>query len=503
MTVMEHVLTYHQMRLACYPFKPASKKAPFDELRYHSWGQYKNSPQSHKEAELLFADHPDANIAIIGGMPSDNIFFIDCDNGQQFENITRLLDGYGIMTPIVQRDGFSPGDPHDGGGCVWLKSPVTIRTRNIDDLGQVRGQGAYVLAPPSVHPTGSTYRFLGESSEIFRLPTLDAIPELQLVSATITENSQKIPRPASNLLSSDPQAISHYATRSEAEAAVVASLYRAGFSFDMILFCFLTHPAAGKFSELYRQKPDNALRWLTLTYQNVRAELDSHQNEATTLAKNLTAWAIGKPWPGRCGTYDRSVYLAHLQIVHRCGNSESYAASARDLAEIAGLSWQAVTKANRRLAKAGLIELSDRATPELAHRWSLVGGVSKVVTPSHEKVTDCQLLILTLGHDLFRWSGLNKTGAEIYAKLEELGDATPTELAEATGRGIATVKRKLARMAAYQVAKSVNGRWRLCDDANLDEIAHVAGVTGLSDRQRQRHVQERRTHRLSLVRQGR
>lgn len=497
---LTQVKKYHNWRLSCYPFKPASKRESFEDLRYLTWGQFTNTRQTLKEAELLFSDRFDANIAVIGGQPSDNVFFLDADSTANFETMNSLLAGYGITTPIVQRDSFTTDDPHAGGGCFWLRAPVPVKSRKTDKLGiEIRGQGQYVIAPQSIHPTGATYQFLNESPEIFTLPSLDAIPELQLEQATATEGRRKIPRLALSLLGADTEALSRYQTRSEAEAAIIGSLYRAGFSFDMIHSYFIEFPAAGKFRELYHNDPDNALRWLSLTYGKICSYLDAHQSEATGLAKNLTTWALSKSWPGRTGSTDRAVYLAHLEIVQRCGKSEAYAASCRDLAELAGLSWQTVATANHRLLKTRLIKRSDPATPELATRWTLIDAVSSLDTPSHEGVTECQFMKLNQSHDAFRHSGLGKTGAEIYHVLCQLREATPQKLEQVTGRGKATVWRKLQTMQELMMVEVTRPGWYMALDVNLDSVANILGTKGLGKKQRELHIQQRRLHRLELA----
>ena len=69
-------------------------------------------------------------------------------------------------------------------------------------------------------------------------------------------------------------------------------------------------------------------------WANVCAWVDTNDSPAVTLAVSLAQWADDRPWPGRTGATDHAAYLAHLEIVERCGRSE-YAASCRELGELA------------------------------------------------------------------------------------------------------------------------------------------------------------------------
>jgi hypothetical protein len=504
MSVLEQVERYWQWGLACYPFRPGTKEGRFEDLKFLTWGKYMNAPQSPREVHLLFANHPDSNIAILGGQPSGGAFFIDADGPQSFEDFSRLLTSYGVTTPVVQRDRFLANDPHTGGGCFWLKAPLAVKSCKNNGLGiEIRSQGQYIFAPHSIHPTGPVYQFLNETPEIFKLSTLDAIPELQLEPAPLTDSRRKIPRFALNLLGGDTEVLSHYRSRSEAEAAIIAAMYRAGFGFDKVLSCFYEYPAAGKFRELQRSDPKNAMRWLELTYREVCSWLDAHQNGSTSLAKTLETWAISKPWPGRTGSTDRAVYLSHLAIVQRCGKAEAYAASCRDLAELAGLSWQATAKANHRLVDDGLIELSDPTTPELANRWNLI-DVSSIDTQSSPYVTECQLKKqFDQSHDAFRHSGLGKAGVEIYLAMRTMGKATPKQLEKATGRGRVTIWRKLRTMEQLMMVETTHSGSGVYQalDVNLDVVAKALETANKGRDQRELHIQQRRAHRLELLRE--
>jgi DNA-binding transcriptional ArsR family regulator len=499
--LLKHALDYHAHGIACLPFAPSSKK-PGPGFY---WGSYQRTSQSRKEVEILFRGNDEPNIAILGGEPSDGLIIVDADNPQTFDEFSRRLAGLGIETWIMQRDHFVDGDPHSGGGQYYLKAPVAVESRNVDGL-EIRGQGQIAIAPPSIHPTGARYQFIHRPPTIFRLPSLDAIPELSLEPAPKADNDRRIPRLAWRLLNGDPEMIARYDTRSEAEAALCASLIRAGYGFDEIVALFVRYPGPGKFAEMYAAKPKNAIRYLHLTFQNALAFIEENAGEVEALARKLTNWAISRQWQGRTSATDRAVYIAHLQIVQRCGK-DLHCASARELAELAGVGWRTAARANHRLVEAGLIELVIPATPSLSNIWKLVPPDLSLCDPLHHsggdsvghKETNSEThTSMRLDHDAFRWSGLGKTGAEIYYALQGRSEASVKELQEATGRGRSTIYKKLNLMTDLYMAELLGrGRWRALD-VNLDAVAEALGTAGKGKEQRARHRQERRLHRRML-----
>ncbi|MBN1992830.1 MAG: bifunctional DNA primase/polymerase [Anaerolineae bacterium] len=498
MNLLDIALDYHRQGLTPIPFETGTKNSPV----WGGWKQYQHILQTTKEVQSLFDGLENANIALIGGVKSQNgyPFFLDCDNRAKAEAFNNRIAGLGIKTWEVQRDNFAPNDPHGGGQHFYFLADSPIKS-GVCEFGEVRGCGAIVIAPYSRHPTGATYLFKTKPNSIFKLDDLATIPELQLAVANEAKYRRDLPRLAWRLLQGDLETISKYSTRSEAEAALCASLIRAGFGFGEISAFYIAHPGTGKFSELYSENQENGQRYLYHTYQNVREYLKANANEAEAMAQKLRGWAMSHPWPGRTGATDKAVYLAHLSIVSKCGKL-SYAASIRELAELAGISWKTATNANHRLAKAGLLDLEKPATASLSNVWSIVDIVSSLPTQSTQCDGVCNYdnLQPQYEHDAFRWSGLGKTGADIYYKLQELTEASVNDLVIATGRGRKTVYRKLDLMdRSYMAEKIGGGLWKKLE-VNLDAVAEMLGTSGKGELERQKHIQERRWHKLVLKR---
>ena len=91
--------------------------------------------------------------------------------------------------------------------------------------------------------------------------------------------------------------------------------------------------------------------------------------------------------------------------------------------------------------------------------------------------------------DLWRWEGLGKAKARVYALLDDEG-RWPTELAKALGVEPRTVSRHLASLASFDLAERTDQGW-IAGSADPAEIAEQVGVAGRGAFQRQWHAAQR------------
>jgi hypothetical protein len=116
---------------------------------------------------------PDANIGVACGASGIGVLDIDAKHGADpREVIPRLgLEGY----PIVWTGEAPPVDKHpdslEGVRGAQVYSAGDVRTCETTIPGvEFRGAGAYVVAPPSVHPSGVAYE--GELPLVSELPPI-------------------------------------------------------------------------------------------------------------------------------------------------------------------------------------------------------------------------------------------------------------------------------------------------------------------------------------------
>lgn len=483
----------------------------------------------------------DSNIGLrCGG--ARGLAVLDSDDYKRptWANIFAFLCGLGIEPdsyPLI----LTPRGGKHAYICLVGSMPGNARRYRPDfGDGEFRyGRGAYVAAPNSTTPDGQYQLISGDFRELPKIEARDILPILTINDPACKESgknqnpNQKRPisRHALSLLSGE--GIDHFPSRSEAEQAILSSLARCGLDFSEVLSLFETHPAAGKFAELAKTSHRNAVRWLAASFKTAQAWTSTHETPDRTKAVQVISWALSTPWPGRTGSIDRAVFLAHATIASEAATLV-YNASVRRLAELASVNREAAYHATRRLLSAGFIFLDRPSIANCANVYrlntlptsnndasysvhfkepSLATDNNVVAQTGHFKeappVTKCHVYATeaknTLNHDVFRMRGLGKAAGEIYTALlaESL---TPKELEKRTGRNRVTIWRKLRQMAnlvdlvtgeVIQMVKQEGDKW-CAIPVDLDRIAVIVGTAGKGERQKLQHAHERIMHETGL-----
>ena len=136
-----------KLGLAVIPLKARSKRPAL-----RAWRCYENRPPTEEELKRWFYGRDDLNIAIICGRVSGNLVVIDFDDMGVYP---RFFD------PRKVEKGTLVVETGSGKRHVYLRSDRPVRSFKIPELSmEVRSDGNYVVAPPSVHPCGGRYRFI-------------------------------------------------------------------------------------------------------------------------------------------------------------------------------------------------------------------------------------------------------------------------------------------------------------------------------------------------------
>jgi hypothetical protein len=143
-TPLEAALDYHERGLALLPLRPRDKTPHFPVLReVHGspkWEPLWERRASRAEIREWFDVDPSAGVGIIMGEPSGGLAVADFDR----------RPGRGVHhppTPVVWT--------HRGYHAYVLASQ-RVKTQWFP-WGELRGDGSYVVAPPSRHPSGHEY----------------------------------------------------------------------------------------------------------------------------------------------------------------------------------------------------------------------------------------------------------------------------------------------------------------------------------------------------------
>ena len=278
-----------------------------------------------------------ANLAVLCGRLSRNLFVLDCDESRLFGRIGWELKKREIPTWAVQSK---------RGGHYWMLCSEG-EVKNKDNLMpglQVIGNCQYVVAPPSVHPTGLIYSWTDRDGDLppsITLETLDFIPGLSV----LRPKWGKLPAVAHRVLVDKD--LGDYTTNSEAELAAAMSLTKAGYTENEIITLFEQHRPPH-----YASKK-NPSSWFERYLLPKAVEFE----DANPRSDDLKSWAESRPWPGRTGETDKRVFIA---LCHRAklDGRKCFRASIREIAEIANITKNTAVLSIHRLISSGLISFA-------------------------------------------------------------------------------------------------------------------------------------------------
>ena len=306
------------------------------------------------------------------------------------------------------------------------------------------------------------------------------------------EKTVRLPKLAEDILTGKRT----YKTTKATEMALMASLVNKGLPFKETMGLFLTYKVPGQFNELIQIDTGRALTYLQHMHTNAVGFTEDSDSPGRKAAIHAMAWAHSNPWPGKTGSTDRAVYLAHVEIAYRAGRM-TYAASSRELAERSGTTRATATKATKRLDKKRLIQKINSGDRVNAAEYRLRKNIQSDPHPIEREWGNLYAF------DAFRFMGLGRSAAAVWECLREHGPRSPKELAQRTGRSVETVRRVLKRMARLvnlatnqpiPMVMREGKLWRALD-VDLDEVAMVVGTDGDGEKQRTRHQMERADHR--------
>lgn len=128
------------------------------------WKPFQTRHPTVQELDAWFLDK-DSNIAIVTGAVS-GVFCLDIDSPQAMRKYLAHEDGYGLG------DQLTPLSKTNKGWHVLFTYEEGLRNfQGRPDLGyDVRGEGGYFVAPPSVHEKGHTYYWEIEPCALAPLP---------------------------------------------------------------------------------------------------------------------------------------------------------------------------------------------------------------------------------------------------------------------------------------------------------------------------------------------
>jgi hypothetical protein len=153
---LDAALSYEQMGFSVIPLIPGQKKPMI------KWQQYQKERATAEQITKWWADAPKANIGIVTGDVS-GVFVVDIDTKEGQENLLQYgFDSIECPTVTTPRDGQH----------LYFKNPkekITIGAGIIPGT-DFRGNGGFVVAPPSVNGNGKGYSWLVDFSRDTLVP---------------------------------------------------------------------------------------------------------------------------------------------------------------------------------------------------------------------------------------------------------------------------------------------------------------------------------------------
>ena len=153
-TIEEHVWFYYKQGFSIIPLG----KNETNNLKRPSlsdWKQYQNRKATKDEIKQWLKSGLFQSIGIIGGKVSDNLAIIDFDDNTIPEHIGLKLDKIISQGHPVVKTGK--------GYHIYCKDRGLVSTRKVAPCSMdLKAEGGYVVAPPSMHESGNQYIFLNK-----------------------------------------------------------------------------------------------------------------------------------------------------------------------------------------------------------------------------------------------------------------------------------------------------------------------------------------------------
>jgi len=155
-------LTYARNGVAVFPCQPRGKQ-PATGRGFH------DATTDADQVDRWWRDQPDANIGVALGQ--SGVWLLDVDGPEAQAALDQLVDEHG---PLPDTYSITTGRD-EGGRHLMFRQPAHgsfVRNRKLAAGGhlEVRGDGGYAIAPPSVHPSGRSYIARGKWPDIVDPP---------------------------------------------------------------------------------------------------------------------------------------------------------------------------------------------------------------------------------------------------------------------------------------------------------------------------------------------
>ena len=162
--MIEFVKAYQDAGFSFFPL-PYKEKA--SRIK---WEEYQKRLPTEDEVTRWF-NGDKTNLAIVTGQISGGLVALDCDSPERYAELSETIKTKLSLTDIKDSTWIT----QTGRGFqIWFKVEEFTKSAKFPQL-DIKAEGGYVVAPPSIHPSGKTYRFLNPKTELRTIPSLKSI----------------------------------------------------------------------------------------------------------------------------------------------------------------------------------------------------------------------------------------------------------------------------------------------------------------------------------------
>ena len=147
---VDYAIFYITYGLSVIPLRP-KEKTPLIK-----WERYEKEPPSIDEVRKWFKDTD--NIAIVCGKVSKNLVVVDFDDKEVYEKFVGEAEHDPEIKDVIENTWLAETAK---GYHIYLMvdSDRPVKTGRLSKV-DIKGEGGYVVAPPSLHPNGMRYTFI-------------------------------------------------------------------------------------------------------------------------------------------------------------------------------------------------------------------------------------------------------------------------------------------------------------------------------------------------------
>ncbi|MGB7341870.1 MAG: bifunctional DNA primase/polymerase [Phototrophicaceae bacterium] len=452
----------------------------------------------------LFAG--DSNLAIMCGSTSQNLFVIDCESNDSFHYHLQQLHNRKIPIWAVQTA---------RGGHIYLRATNgevhSIETGILVDA-EIKGRNGYVLAPPSIHPSGAVYHWIVQQGD--NIPAIDTKDidwlrdkngqmlklEFDAPATGKTGNwSMAIVSPASNLSVATRDYLqngNHLPQGARNNRLFKAACDMAGNQYSQSETETILIPIAAM-SGLPQPEITATIR---SAYSRQRSPSRSTQQSLLYTWRYALLWAIKHQWDSKTVGSDRALFLALIERARVSSNeNDVFRASIRELSELGSLGTTTIQRALARLQADNLITSCGYDRNSKASLWRFNDELISVAKQIELNLNTVSIPPHWLRYseslfnsDIVERGALGHSVLFVYEFMRTLHKPMmPSDIAESMDLSLNQINYALRKLKEHTLVQRLDAGWYLSKMTVPELEALFEHVAGKGDERARKYREER------------